>query len=306
MADKIYKELVDKIFNEGDWVENRTGIDTISIFGETVRFDLRDGFPILTTRRVPFKSAMVELEGFIKGITDKRWFEERGCKYWSYWCNPQKVPYANDDETKAKMMAEPDLGPIYGSQWTNFKPSKAYIDLGQFSGGYRDVDFGVDGINQLEILVNKLKQKKDDRRLIVTAWNPLALDSMALVPCHYLFICHISPCGTYLDLRWSQRSVDVPLGLPSNIISYAALLTLLAHEAKLIPRYLIGNLDNCHIYRNQVDLVSEQVWWKKSHDLPKFKLKDWMFNDIFDWTHDACELIDYKHSGVMKYPIAAI
>lgn len=298
--DEQYCVIMREIIHYGDWPkddDNRTGIRQKSLFSRFIKCDLRDGFPLLTSRRVPYKSAFVEVEGFLKGITDKKWYEDRGCKFWSFWANPQKVPYANDEETKKLMREECDLGLIYGSQWRNFSDPK----------------HPENGVDQLKNVVEKIRKKEDDRRLLISAWNPLALDHMALPPCHFGMLFHISPCKTYLDLMFFQRSVDFALG--HNIHNYALILTLMAHEGGLIPRNLTGVYGNTHLYENQIELAKQQVkcyQTNNTHDssknikLPQLKLLEWKFNDIFDWTSDCVKIENYEYYSDIKYPLVAI
>ena len=140
-ADQQYNNILNKILTEGEWKGNRTGVDCLTIAGAIFEHDMSNGFPLLTSRKLPFKSTKVELEFFIKGLTDKRWLQERGCKYWDGWCSPKIVPYGNDEATKEKMRLEHELGPVYGAQWRNFNNS---------------------GIDQLKNIVEKLKK---DRQL---------------------------------------------------------------------------------------------------------------------------------------------
>ena len=301
-VDQQYLSLFEEILEMGDWQDSRTGVRLKCLFGRQLCFDMRKGFAIPTSRFTPIKSAMKELEGFIKGITDKAWYQAGGCKFWDYWADPRINPYATDEETKKKLQAEMQLGEIYGAQWRNCHDPR----VGQYTLGEGDpynARIPSLGIDQLQILVDKIRKKEDDRRLIVSAWNPLALHAMALVPCHYSFTCHISPCKTYLDLKWNQRSCDLALG--HNIHNYSMLLTLLANEGGLIPRYLIPSYENVHIYENQVDTVREQLT-QETFKLPTIKLTDWKFETIFDWTSDCYTLEGYEHGGKLKYPLVAI
>lgn len=299
-VDQQYNDLFYKIMEEGEWSNNRTGIRTKSIFGEQIKMDIREGFPIFTSRQMPFKSFVGELECFIQGYTSKEKFKERGCFWWESWCNPQKVPYGNDDETKAKMKLEDDLGLVYGSQWRNFQDPEAIYSATATHGEEVNVSSGRD---QFASMVENIKAGIDDRRLIVLGWNPLATDHMALVPCHYSFTVHLSPCGKYLDLKWNQRSVDLALG--ANNTLYGILIHLLAHECGRIPRYLIASYENVHIYENQIEMVMEQLQ-RETHKLPTLKIKTGLYDSIFDWKHDMVELVDYKHSGVLKFPPPAV
>ena len=172
-ADSEYFRLINKILSEGIWKNNRTGVDCLTITGFMFEHNMSDGFPLLTSRKLPFKSTKVELEFFIKGLRSKKWLQDRGCHYWDGWCNPKKVPYSNDEITKNKMAAEDDLGLIYGTQWRNFIDPENNVN-------------GI-GIDQLKNLIQTLKTNPQDRRMIVSSWNPLVLPYAALPSCHYGF-----------------------------------------------------------------------------------------------------------------------
>jgi len=181
----------------------------------------------------------LELEFFIKGLTSKRWLQDRGCWIWNEWANTKKVPYGNDPETKEQMFLEDDLGAIYGKQWRNFG-----------------------GVDQLERVVITLKTNPNDRRMIVSAWNPPELSFMALPPCHVMY--QIIVINDTINLNWYQRSVDTMLGLPYNIASYGLLLELLAKESGLIPARLCGMLGDVHIYENHIENAKIQLWREPS------------------------------------------
>ena len=302
-VDKQYNELFQKILDEGEWSDNRTGVRTKSIFGENIKMDMREGFPIFTSRQMPFKSFTGELECFLQGYTSKIEFKERGCNWWQSWCNPMRVTYGNDPETKLKMQKEDDLGLIYGAQIRNFSDPKHIEFLPDPFDGSPTIETPVRGIDQLQVMIDKIRNGIDDRRLIVSMWNPLAFERMALVPCHYAFQVYLSPCGSYLDLMWNQRSVDLALG--ANNTLYGILIHLLAYESGRIPRYLTACYGNVHIYEDQIDIVKEQLT-RPTHKLPTLKIKEWKFDDIYNWTHDCVELVGYQHSGVLKYPQATV
>ena len=164
-----YLELVQRILNEGFLKPNRTGTPAYTIAHTMLQHDFEQGFPLLTTKKMPFKIIAVELEGFLKGITDKRWFQERGCHIWDEWCNPQKVPYANDEATKSMMLAEPDLGPIYGAQWQDFNSA---------------------GFDQVNNIINTIKTDPNSRRMVCSAWNPQQMNQMALPPLSCNVACY--------------------------------------------------------------------------------------------------------------------
>lgn len=284
-ADQAYKDLLYTILSEGKWKGNRTGVDCLTIAGFMFQHDMAEGFPLLTSRKLPFKSTKVELEFFIKGLRSKKWLQDRGCHYWDGWCNPEIIPYANDEETKKKMAAEDDLGLIYGTQWRNFKEPNY-----------------PEGVDQLKNIVDTLKKNPSDRRMICSAWNPLVLypvNRAALPSCHYGF--QVTVIGDKLNLAWNQRSVDTCCGLPQNIASYALLLHLLAKEAGLKEGKLIGFLMDTHIYANHIDGVRKQLT-QAIFDLPQIKTDK--FTSIFDWEYGDTELVGYQHSEPIKYEVS--
>jgi thymidylate synthase len=251
---------------------------------------MSEGFPLLTIKKVPFKIMAIELEGFIKGITNKNWFQNRNCHIWDEWCNPRKVPYGNDEETKRQMLEEDDLGMIYGSQWRDFHDPVARL--------YGDGSYG--SVDQLKNIINTLQKNPQDRRMICSAWNPLALDRMALSPCHVMF--QVSVLGNKLNLSWFQRSVDVPLGLPFNIASYGLLLHLLAKIYGFEEGILTGFLNNVHFYNNQMEGVQEILGRTTHYSLPSIETKQ--CDSLFDWEHSLSSLKNYSCLPTVKMPIA--
>lgn len=287
---KAYLDIVKKILDEGGWKDNRTAIKTKAIAGAMFEHDMSEGFPLLTTKTVPFRLVSSELEFFIKGITDKEWLRERNNHIWDEWCSPDKVPYGHDEKTQKAMMSERELGPIYGYQWRNF---------GGNYGGHNVCDLEGKGIDQLKNLVEMLKKNPNDRRMIVMAWNPLAQPHMALPPCHYGF--QVTVLNGRLNLMWNQRSVDTALGLPFNIASYALLLHLLAKEAGLKEGKLIGFLGDVHIYENHVEGLKEQL---KREPMKLCKVNTEKFTSIFDWEYTDSKIEDYEHHPRIKFDIA--
>jgi thymidylate synthase len=274
---KAYIDILKNIMANGRMKENRTGTDTKGITGAMFEHDMEEGFPLITTRKMFFRNILVELDFFINGRRDKQWLLDRNCPLWTPWCNPEKVPYDNSNpQIQAEMTAEMDLGRIYGVQWRNWN--------------------GV--IDQLAKCVNMLRNDTLSRRNIVTAWNPSELGTMALPPCHYGF--QVLSDGKYIDLAWNQRSCDTPVGVPSNIASYAALLMLLGSTTGLTPRKLIGFLMDVHIYEDQFEGVEEQIS-REPRDLPLLHIKE---DDIFHWECEDYNLIDYSHHPKIKYPVA--
>lgn len=286
---KAYLDTVKNILENGVYKMDRTRVGTIGVTGERFQHNMNEGFPLLTTKKMPYKSIKVELEGFIKGITDKKWYQERGCTIWDEWCNPKKVQYGHDAETQQKMREESDLGTVYGFQWRHW--NAPYAD--------EKTDYKNKGIDQLEQMVDKLRKNPGDRRNIVSAWNPEQLHSMALPPCHLLYQAIVQ--GDKLDLMWYQRSVDTMLGLPFNIASYATLLHLLAKETGLEEGKLTGFLGDTHIYVNHKEKAEEQT---KREPLPLPKIVTEKFTSIFDWTYEDTKIVDYKHHEPIKFPIA--
>jgi thymidylate synthase len=286
---KPYMEIVQKILDTGVRTKNRTGVDALTIAGAMFEHDMEEGFPLLTTKKVPFRLVASELEFFIRGITDKEWLREQNNHIWDEWCSPDAVPYATDEKTKAMMMNERELGPIYGWQWRN---------IGAKYAAYNKAPEG-QGIDQLKKVVDTLKTDPDDRRMIVSAWNPLDLSRMALPPCHYAF--QITVIKGKLNLLWNQRSVDVALGLPFNIASYALLLHLLAKESGLGEGRLIGFLGDVHIYVNHINGISLQCI-RTPKTLPKIRTEK--FTSIFNWHYGDTVVGGYDPHPAIKFEIA--
>ena len=286
---KAYLNIIKEILSKGEIKDNRTGINTLAIAGAMFEHNMEDGFPLLTTKHVPFRLIASELEFFIKGLTDKKWLILENNHIWDEWCSPDKVPYGITDEIKLKMKEERELGPIYGWQWRNF--GAKYKSFDQNPEG--------EGIDQLKKLVETLKKNPNDRRMIVSAWNPLDISRMALPPCHYGF--QVTVINGKLNLLWNQRSVDSALGLPFNIASYGLLLHLLAKEAGLKEGKLIGFLGDTHVYENHIQGLKEQIK-REPFSLPKIETKN--FKSIFDWKYTDSEIVDYKKHSSIKFEIA--
>jgi len=284
-----YLQIVKQILEKGELKHNRTGIDTKAVAGVIFEHDMSKGFPMLTTKSVPYRLVASELEFFIKGITNKKWLIDRNNHIWDEWCSPEKVSYGHDDETKKKMADEIELGPIYGYQWRNF--GAEYTSYDEKPQG--------NGVDQLKRVVEMLKQNPDDRRMIVSAWNPVDLPRMALPPCHFCF--QVTVINGKLNLLWSQRSIDVALGLPFNIASYALLLHLLAQESGFKEGRLIGFLADTHIYVNHTEGLKEQLK-RKPMKLPSIKTQN--FKSIFDWKYEDSEVIGYEHHPRISFEVA--
>ena len=275
VLDKTFQENLELILTKGYKKEDRTGTGTISFPGVMIRHDMSDGYPLLTLRKVPFKSAAIELEGFIKGITSKQWYKERGCNYWNQWCNPQVVAYGTDVDTKKKMEECDDLGKIYGYQWRNIK-----------------------GVEQLKDVVNTLKSNPNSRRMLCSAWNPLALEHMALPPCHFAWQVNVT--DGKLNLFYYMRSVDFVLG--NDLNTYGLLLHLLAKESNLKEGMLVGFFADAHIYLNHIDGIKELLSRNATGNLPTIKTDN--FKSIYDWQYSDTILLDYNPLPSVKFNVA--
>ena len=286
---KAYLDIAEKILSQGFCKKNRTGVDALTVAGTMFEHDMASGFPLLTTKKVPFRLVFSELEFFIRGITDKEWLKEKNNHIWDEWCSGDMVPYANDARTQARMKAERELGPIYGWQWRNF--GAGYIAHNAAPEGK--------GVDQLRLLAETLKKDPDSRRMIVSAWNPLDLSRMALPPCHYSF--QVTVIDGKLNLLWNQRSVDVALGLPFNIASYGCLLHLLAKEAGLGEGRLVGFLADTHIYVNHVEAIRGQLA-RTPRALPKIKTEK--FTSVFDWHYADTAIEGYEPHPAIQFEIA--
>lgn len=300
---QTYLDIVKNILENGERKSNRTGVDAISIAGAMFEHDMSRGFPMLTTKKVPFKVVASELEFFIKGLTDKEWLKERNNHIWDEWASPKKAPYGHDEESKKRMAEERDLGPIYGFQWRHFNAEYKGYDADYSGQGLpRQSPEGAEaGVDQLKRLVEKLKTDPTDRRMIVSAWNPIKLSEMALPPCHYAF--QVTVINGKLNLLWNQRSVDTMLGLPFNITSYALLLHLLAKEAGLAEGKLVGFLADTHIYVNHLEGAKEQLSRDPNkYPLPKIITEN--FKSIFDWQYTDSHIEGYQSYPKIEFTIA--
>lgn len=288
---RAYLDIVKFILENGKRKPNRTGVDALAVAGRMFEHDMSNGFPLLTTKKMPFKIVAVELEFFIKGLTDKSWLQERNNHIWDEWASPRKAPYGHTPEAKEKMKAERDLGPIYGFQWRHFNAQYQNYDT----------DYTGQGVDQLKKIIETLKTNPDDRRMIVSAWNPSMLGEMALPPCHYAF--QVTVINGRLNLLWNQRSVDTMLGLPFNIASYALLLHLLAKETGLKEGKLVGFLADTHIYVNHIEGIKEQLGRDPNlYPLPKIETQN--FTSIFNWKADDTQLLNYQSYPRIAFEIA--
>lgn len=288
---KAYLDIVKNVLENGEKVSTRQGTAAYTIAGAIFEHDMSKGFPLLTTKKMPFRLISTELEFFINGITDKKWLIDHNNHIWDEWASPQKAPYGHDEISKKRMLEERDLGPIYGFQWRHFNaPYEGY-----------DADYSGQGIDQLKKVVETLKINPRDRRMIVNAWNPIQLEEMGLPPCHYSF--QITTINEKLNLMWNQRSVDMMLGLPFNIASYALLLSLLAKETGLKEGKLVGFLADVHLFENHVRGAKEQL--SRDHDkypLPKVETENW--KSIFEWKASDSKVLNYESYDRIPFEIA--
>ena len=273
--EKQYQGILRKLVLYGKEKSDRTGTGTLSYFGDQIRHNMSEGFPLLTTKKMAVKTMMTELKWFLKGRTDIQYLRDNNCKIW-------------DGDYEKSGRTDGELGPIYGKQWRNWTSQKFNVAKGE---GY------LLEIDQIAKLIVDIKKNPDSRRLMVSAWNVGELDEMTLPPCHYGFQCYVQ--DGKLSLMWSQRSVDSFLGLPFNIASYATLLLLLCEETGLKPGELIGNLGDVHLYKNHIQQAKEQIV-REPFNLPKIDLINVdVLNGEFGYT-----LIDYEHHPAIKAPLS--
>ena len=309
MADKEYLDLCKYILDNGIEKEDRTGVGTKSIFGYQMKFDLNNGFPLLTTKKVNFNLVWSELLWFIKGDTNIRFLLENNNNIWNEWAFKKWVEsdeYNGPDMTDFghRTLIDEDFAKDYKEQMKIFKEkiltddefSDKYGDLGNVYGKqWRDFN----GVDQLKNVIEQIKENPSSRRLIVSSWNPTEVDTMALPPCHSLFQFYVS--DGKLSCQLYQRSGDVFLGVPFNIASYSLLTILIAKECNLGVGEFVHTLGDAHIYNNHFDQVNEQIS-RKPYDLPSLKINE--FQSIFDLKISDVELIDYKSHPFIKAPIA--
>lgn len=260
-----YLDLLREILDAGEDQTDRTGVGTRGVFGRQIRADLKDGFPLLTTKKVFFKGVAVELLWFIKGMTNVRWLQERGVRIWDEWA----------DETG-------ELGPVYGKQWRRWQgPDGAEID-------------------QLAGLIAQIRANPDSRRHVISAWNPADVPSMALPPCHTLF--QFKVLGGRLHLQLYQRSADMFLGVPFNIASYALLLAMVAKVTGYEPGEYVHTFGDAHIYSNHVDQVQAQLS-REPRALPRLTLNPEV-SDLFAFEWEDIAVEGYDPHPAIKAPVA--
>lgn len=283
-----YLDMLQRCLQDGDVKENRTGVDTLVLPPQHFEHDMKEGFPLLTTKKMAKRTMLVELEGFIGGITDKQWYKDRKCKVWNEWSNPLTRPYGMSQEDWN------DLGPIYGYQWRRHGQPYKLV-----SAGLKKEPEYMSSTDQLANIVWKLHNMPNDRRMVCSAWNPVQHGEMALPPCHVLW--NITYVNGVINLHWHQRSCDMFLGVPFNIASYAMLLVLLCREIGATPGRLTGTLCDCHVYVNHIEQIEEQLR-RKMRDLPCVKVNN--PGGIFGWTHEDVEWVGYDPHPAIIAPIA--
>ena len=298
---KTYLQLLQDILDNGEIKDDRTGVGTISVFGRSIRFDLRRGFPAVTTKKLAWKACVGELLWFIEGSQDERRLAEitHGSREGAVtiWTPNALAPYWKD-----KAEFEGDLGRIYGVQWRDWKKYTLktvndYVDHNSNATTYFDAKVTEESVDQLKNLLDGLIKDPNGRRHILSAWNVGDLDQMALPPCHVMSQFYVNK-NHELSCHMYQRSVDVFLGLPFNIASYALLTHLIAHHCNLKVGELIISTGDTHIYTNHVDQAKEQLS-REPHPLPTLMLNS-QKNNIFEMTMQDIHLENYQSHGAIK------
>jgi thymidylate synthase len=260
-----YHNLMKEVLEKGVQKSDRTGTGTISIFGHQMRFNLAEGFPMVTTKKLHLKSIILELLWFLKGSTDNNWLKERGVSIWNEWAAP-----------------DGDLGPIYGYQWRSWPaPNGEYID-------------------QIAEVVETLKKNPDSRRIIVSAWNVADIPRMALAPCHAFFQFYVA--DGKLSCQLYQRSADIFLGVPFNIASYALLTHMMAQQCNLEVGDFVWTGGDCHLYSNHLEQVDLQLS-RDFFPLPKLNILR-KPDSIFDYEFEDFEIAGYESHPAIKAPVA--
>ena len=263
---RAYLDLLRNVLEHGERRTDRTGTGTISMFGAQTRYDLREGFPLVTTKKIHTRSVFAELLWFLRGDTNVKWLQDRGVTIWDEWA----------DENG-------ELGPIYGYQWRHWGASPS----------------NPNGIDQIQQAIDLIKKDPTSRRIIVSAWNVADIPKMKLPPCHAFFQFYVQ--DTWLDCQLYQRSADLALGVPFNIASYALLMAMIAQECKLSPRFFVHTLGDAHIYLNHVEGVKIQL---SREPLPPPRLVLEPGKKTLDFTFEDISLEGYQHHPFIKFPVA--
>lgn len=279
--EQAYLDLLTLVLNQGTQKGDRTGTGTISYFGSQMRFDLADGFPLLTTKKVHSKSIIHELLWFLKGDTHVKYLQDNGVRIWNEW--------ATAEQTARFGKPEGELGAIYGHQWRNFGATKN-----------ADGQYQTNGFDQISWLIHEIKTNPHSRRLIVSGWNPLEANQVALPPCHTLFQFFVQ--NGKLSCQLYQRSADVFLGVPFNIASYALLTHMVAQVCDLEVGEFIWTGGDTHLYSNHVEQAQLQL---SRQPLPLCQLKlNPEIKDIFQFTFDDIQIVDYQSHPAIKADVA--
>lgn len=310
-----YLDFARHILENGKKREDRTGVGTQSVFGYQMRFDLSEGFPILTTKRVPFGLIKSELLWFLKGDTNIKYLLERNNHIWDEWAFENYVEsddYRGPDMTDfgLKALEDESFNKIYQEEMNKFQEkiltddefAQKHGNLGKVYGYQWRSWEGEDGkiIDQIQNVIQSIKEKPYSRRHIVSAWNPAQVDKMALPPCHTMFQFYVSEGK--LSCQLYQRSADVFLGVPFNISSYALLTHLIARECGLEVGEFVHSFGDAHLYLNHFEQIEKQLQ-RDVRELPQLKLNDEV-DSIFDFTEEDIELVRYKPHPGIKAPIA--
>lgn len=279
--EQAYLDLLQYVMTNGTEKGDRTGTGTLSHFGAQLRFDLADGFPLLTTKKVHFKSIVYELFWFLSGSTHVDYLQENNVRIWNEW--------ATADQTARFNRPAGDLGPIYGHQWRNYGATKR-----------EDGSYDNDGVDQITEVIEQIKTNPNSRRLIVSGWNPKEADQVALPPCHTLFQFFVA--DNKLSCQLYQRSADLFLGVPFNIASYALLTHMVAQVCGLEVGEFVWTGGDCHIYQNHREQVELQLT-RSLYELPTLTLNP-DIKDIFAFTFDDISVEGYESHPAIKAKVA--
>lgn len=309
-----YLDLLQDVLDNGTEREDRTGVGTIATFGRQIRFNMRDGFPAVTTKALAFRAMCSELLWFLEGSTNEHRLAEiknDNKPYAELTEKERKTIWTANYENQGKALGYTDgeLGRIYGSQWCSFRGiTEARDETYNGHNAYqsRNMCYHLIEVDQVKNVIEQIKNNPNSRRLVVSAWNPVDLPTMSLAPCHYSFQFDVD--GDKLSLLWNQRSADCFLGIPFNIASYALLLHIVARITSKTPHELIGSLGNTHIYKNHIEQVKEQLS-RTPHKLPQLELPanaDYSNIDSFLKSVKTSDfkLVGYEHGGAIKAPMA--
>ncbi len=276
-----YLNLLNLVLEQGGTKSDRTGTGTASVFGHQMRFDLNQGFPIVTTKRVHFRSVAIELLWFLRGDTHVQYLQDNKVSIWNEW--------STAEQTARFGRPAGELGPVYGHQWRNFGATKN-----------TDGSYNKDGFDQIQWVINEIKTNPDSRRLIVSGWNPMEANEVALPPCHTLFQFFVQ--GGKLSCQLYQRSADIFLGVPFNIASYALLTHMVAQVCGLGVGDFVWTGGDCHLYSNHIEQAQLQLS-REPLPLPQLKLNP-TINNLFDFRFEDIELVNYQHHAAIKADVA--